>query len=166
MANVTDAVLVIGYGNTLRSDDGVGQRAAQAVADWHVPNVRAITAHQLMPELVEDIAQARLVIFVDANSDLDAPDVDMSAVVPVATSVHAAMTHAANPGTLLALAQALYGRRPEATLVSIHVASFDLGDSLSPTAQHNLAKALREIHSRLHEASASEPIPESGGAYA
>jgi len=32
--------LIIGYGNTLRGDDGAGPRVAEAVAGWGLPNVR------------------------------------------------------------------------------------------------------------------------------
>ncbi|MGF1587982.1 MAG: hydrogenase maturation protease [Pleurocapsa sp.] len=58
--------LVIGYGNTLRSDDGAGQSAANQIAAWGLPNVRSLAVHQLTPELAEDIANADTVIFVDA----------------------------------------------------------------------------------------------------
>jgi Ni,Fe-hydrogenase maturation factor len=33
------AYFVIGYGNTLRSDDGVGQIIAKQIARWNLPNV-------------------------------------------------------------------------------------------------------------------------------
>ena len=40
-------ILVIGYGNTLRSDDGVGPHIAQEVAAQGWPSVCSITVHQL-----------------------------------------------------------------------------------------------------------------------
>ena len=58
--------LVIGYGNTLRSDDGAGQRVAEKIGQWELPGVGALAVHQLTPELAENIAQADAVIFVDA----------------------------------------------------------------------------------------------------
>jgi Ni,Fe-hydrogenase maturation factor len=61
-------VLVIGYGNTLRRDDGVGVRVAEAVAaDPRFAHVRVLAVHQLTPELALDIGSASLVIFVDAD---------------------------------------------------------------------------------------------------
>jgi Ni,Fe-hydrogenase maturation factor len=59
--------VVIGYGNDLRGDDALGPLAATAVAEWDMPGVQAIAAHQLMPELAEPLAQADLAIFVDAR---------------------------------------------------------------------------------------------------
>ena len=46
--------LVIGYGNTLRSDDGVGVWIAGQLAVLHLPNVDVRTCHQLFPELSSD----------------------------------------------------------------------------------------------------------------
>jgi len=61
-------ILVIGYGNTLRRDDGVGVRAAEMMAaDSRFADVEVLTAYQLTPELSLDIATASLVVFVDAD---------------------------------------------------------------------------------------------------
>ena len=60
-------ILVIGYGNTLRSDDGVGPRVAMAVASREWPGFNAIAVQQLTPELAEPLAAAELAIFVDAR---------------------------------------------------------------------------------------------------
>lgn len=37
---MSQTILVIGYGNDLRSDDAVGQRVAQMIAVWNLSNVR------------------------------------------------------------------------------------------------------------------------------
>jgi Ni,Fe-hydrogenase maturation factor len=61
-------ILVIGYGNTLRRDDGVGVRAAEMMAaDARFADVEVLTTYQLTPELSLDIATASLVVFVDAD---------------------------------------------------------------------------------------------------
>ncbi len=44
-------LLIIGYGNTLFGDDGLGQLIAQRVAEWAVPGVLALARHELTPEL-------------------------------------------------------------------------------------------------------------------
>jgi Ni,Fe-hydrogenase maturation factor len=62
-------VLVIGYGNTLRRDDGVGVRAAELIAaDPRLAHARVLAVHQLTPELALDIGAVSLVIFVDADA--------------------------------------------------------------------------------------------------
>jgi hydrogenase maturation protease len=41
--------LVIGYGNSLRGDDGIGIKVAQIVADWHLPKVRSLKLNKTTP---------------------------------------------------------------------------------------------------------------------
>lgn len=58
--------LVIGYGNELRGDDGVGPKVAEAVEAWKLAGVSVLALRQLTPELAADLAVVRRVIFVDA----------------------------------------------------------------------------------------------------
>ncbi len=44
---IQPSVLVIGYGNTLRSDDGVGQRVATLVEEWELPYIRSYANCQI-----------------------------------------------------------------------------------------------------------------------
>lgn len=78
-------ILVLGYGNTLRSDDGVGYRVAAAVHRWHVPDVEGYTCHQLTPDLAAEIAPRQRVIFVDARvvSAEDSGEIQWGQVQPI-----------------------------------------------------------------------------------
>ena len=58
--------LVIGYGNTLCSDDGVGPVIAQQIARRNLPQVQSLAVHQLTPELASEISKVDVVYFVDA----------------------------------------------------------------------------------------------------
>ncbi|MEP7293735.1 MAG: hydrogenase maturation protease, partial [Chloroflexota bacterium] len=61
-------ILIIGYGNPLRSDDAIGQRIAEMMEKrLKLEAVQVITAYQLTPELVEPIRDAQLVVFIDAR---------------------------------------------------------------------------------------------------
>src|ERR1043166_1662215 len=63
-------VLVIGYGNTLRRDDGAGPAVASRLARrFQFTRCRCTTAHQLAPELAHDLLQTRRVLFIDARSE-------------------------------------------------------------------------------------------------
>jgi Ni,Fe-hydrogenase maturation factor len=57
--------LVIGIGNPLRGDDGVGRWLAQRAGRWLAP-AQLRTVQQLTPELAADIALASRVLFIDA----------------------------------------------------------------------------------------------------
>jgi hydrogenase maturation protease len=138
-------LLVIGYGNTLRRDDGVGPKVAEAVAALALPGVRTLACPLLTPELAEAVSQATLVIFVDAA--VDAPrEVQMRALAPAASSQ--IMAHAANPATLLALARDVFGRAPEAWWLTIPAEDLGIGEEFSPLAQRGFESAVREVIKR------------------
>jgi hydrogenase maturation protease len=143
-------VLIIGYGNTLRSDDGVGAHVAREVEAKGWPGVRAIASAQLTPELAADVAQAQQVIFVDADAVGEPHGVRVVELWADANAV-GPMTHHATPRGVLALAAALYDRCPPAFLVSIPGVNFALGEGLSPIAAQGAEMALRLIGMRVME---------------
>jgi hydrogenase maturation protease len=57
--------LVIGIGNSLRSDDGVGWRLARRAEHWR-PEAQVRSVQQLTPELAVELAAASRVLFIDA----------------------------------------------------------------------------------------------------
>jgi hydrogenase maturation protease len=146
-------VLVIGYGNTLRSDDGVGWHAAILLAsdarlplnprvgsDSRVADVEVRAAHQLTPELAFDMSRVSLVILIDASVD-DPPGAisvramtagDGDAGDADAGGGPGASSHHVGPGELLAVARELYGAAPNLVAVRVGVASMEVGESLSP----------------------------------
>lgn len=135
-------VLVIGYGNTLRGDDGVGPNVAEAVGALGLPSVHTLARQQLTPELAEPISQAHLVIFVDAA--MDAPrEVRLRLLEPADTCQ--VMAHAADPRTLLALARDVFGRAPEGWWLTIPVVELGFSDELSEVARRGLQIAVERI---------------------
>jgi len=135
-------ILVIGYGNTLRGDDGVGPRVAEAVARLHLPGVHTLICPMLTPELAEPMSRADKVIFVDAA--VDAPnEIQWRKLEPNETSQ--LMAHAANPRTMLALARDVFGRVPEAWWLTIPALDLGFCEDFSPGVQERFAKAVEKI---------------------
>jgi hydrogenase maturation protease len=140
--HTTAGLLVVGYGNTLRGDDGVGPKVADAVEALALTGVRVLACPLLTPELAEPISRAGMVIFVDAA--VDAPlDVQCRKLEPAPSSQ--VMAHAANPATLLALARDVFGHAPEAWLLTIPVTELGIGETLSPLAQRGFDLAITEV---------------------
>jgi hydrogenase maturation protease len=137
-------LLVIGYGNELRRDDGVGAKVANAVAEWNLSGVQAIVCHQLIPELTDEIASASHVLFVDAT--LAAGGLVQIRKIEVDENSQV-MTHATDPRSLLALAKQAFGRCPLASWLTIPVQDIDFGEELSPLARHGFNIALEKIRS-------------------
>ena len=135
-------LLVIGYGNTLRRDDGVGPRVAEAVEALNLPSVRTLVSQQLNPEHADPIARVSRVVFVDAAVDcLDG--VKLRKLEPGKTTQ--LMAHAADPCTMLALARDVFGHAPEAWWLTIPAINLAFGTDLSPEAEAGFDAAMAEI---------------------
>jgi hydrogenase maturation protease len=125
------SIQIICYGNPLRGDDGLGWHAAERLrAAIRDPRVEILAMHQLTPELMEAISRADRVIFIDACAGPVPGEIQERTVEPEAGG--AAFTHHITPAALMAGAKALYGRAPQATLVTVTGADFSLSDELSP----------------------------------
>ena len=127
--------LILGYGNTLRKDDGLGIYVALDLAPLTLPgNVEIRTYHQLSPELSPLLAQMDYAVFIDAAlaSSGQKPGTINTRTLQPRTSQPGSINHHFDPETLLAMAETLYGHAPQATLFSVTAASFDLEEGLSP----------------------------------
>jgi Ni,Fe-hydrogenase maturation factor len=123
---------------------------AAAIARRARPGVRATVTAQLTPELAESVAAARLVVFVDATRAPAGARVRARRLAPAPAA--RALGHVGSPEGLLALAQALFGARPRAWLVTVPGTDFAVGEGLSPRAQAGLAAALRTIATLVRRA--------------
>jgi hydrogenase maturation protease len=142
---VTAKTLIIGYGNPLRGDDGVGWHAAQALAAV-LQNAPAemMTCHQLTPELAQPISLADLVVFIDAERRQPAGKIFSRRVKPD-EAPPSAFSHEFTPATLIAWTQRLYQTCPKAILFSVAGRSFECAEELSPP----VAAALPDLVERV-----------------
>ncbi len=136
--------LVIGYGNTLRGDDGVGPRVVEAIGKLNLPGVLTLICQQLSPEHADPVSRAHTAIFVDAA--VDAPnEVQWRKLEPGESSQ--LMAHAADPRTLLALARDVFGHAPQAWWLTIPAVKLDFSETLTPETQRGFAEAVEKIKS-------------------
>jgi len=137
--------LILACGNTLREDDGIGPFLAQwAEERWRDDaRVRVLCDHQWTPEMVEDVASAAAVIFVDCATDCEAGLVRTVTVEP-AGDLSKLGTHHLDAAQLLALSEQLYERMPRSSLLlTVGAASLELREGFSEAMQRALPEALR-----------------------
>jgi len=135
-------LLLIGYGNPLRCDDGLGPYLVETLAGrWN--RATMITSTQLTPELAEPISRAKRVVFLDAGISGTLGEVTCETVEIMAGT--GAFTHNVTPASLLAAAQEWYGAVPEAILVSVAGASFDYDSAFSPTVRTLLPQIVNRV---------------------
>ena len=123
-------ILIVGYGNPLRSDDGVGWRAAEALTQYiSAPDVEILIRAQLTPEIADDLRRCDTVIFVDATHDGEPGELSFQRIT--AKSQTGGFSHDLSPVALLQLCGQIYGSYPVAFLVSLCGECFDHGEKLS-----------------------------------
>ena len=147
-------VLIVGYGNELRADDGIGPWVAEWFRRRAIPNVQTLALPQLLPEVAAHLAEAQQAFFVDAcvPSESQQPGVRISPLEPAAHTTGWATSHLSHPAALLALCQTLYGRCPQAWLVAIDGERFE-GDGFSRLARQRAEEAVQQIAARIQVSS-------------
>ncbi len=131
--------LLIGVGNSLRGDDGVGAWIAARVGDRAPGRFDLKETMALLPELAAELVGREQVVFVDA--DLQAQKVSLQ---PVSSQRDA--LHHVTPSTVVTLAKVL-GFCGEAWVCHVPVSALEPGEGLSRQA---LAAAERAVDLLLH----------------
>jgi hydrogenase maturation protease len=142
----TPTILVLGYGNPGRRDDGLGPALAEQLDAGELDGLRISVGYQLNIEDAATLSAHPAVLFVDASKEGPAP-FSLHRVYPDRTITFT--SHAVGPASLLALSAEHFGHRPRACLLAIRGYDFSLGDGLSENAAHNLSVALRQVTSFL-----------------
>lgn len=136
-------VLVIGYGNPLRSDDGVGPAVAvRLAADPRLAGAEIRAEHQLTPEIALDASRASLLVLVDAGTTEAPGEVTVRRLEAAAVGPGTAWTHHLDPSALVGLARELWGSAPPVVIVSIGPESLEVGEGLTDTVAPAVARAV------------------------
>jgi hydrogenase maturation protease len=148
-------ILIIGYGNSLYGDDGIGPYAVEQLANADTElyaHTEFLVMRQLTPELVEMISRADTVIFVDA-ADGEMPEGitcrELTTTDMPSDQKPGAFTHHVEPAALLQSARFLYGRCPKAYLYTVRGETFKLGDSFSAQVESALPLLLDQLKARI-----------------
>jgi hydrogenase maturation protease len=155
-----NGTLIIGFGNTLRSDDGAGVRAAEKLAE-RLPGADVVTLHGLQPEIAEMIARYDTLVFIDAA--IDAAEVT---VTPVRSDLRTQprSSHGFSPGEILALSHSLYGRRPRRVLLAtIPATTFAFGEQVSHAMRERFDNCVERIVRELEHSPAASSAPSASG---
>jgi hydrogenase maturation protease len=149
------ARLVIGYGSDLRGDDAAGRLAAEAVAAWDLPGVRVLSVHQLTPDLAGPVAEAAMVVFLDAHAAAECPRPRIRRLAPTLRSTH--LGHHGGPRAVLAWAALAGGRAPAAYWATVPAHTFGLGAAISPRTRGAIRDMLPAIRRLLDRPVGTSP---------
>jgi hydrogenase maturation protease len=135
----------------MRTDDGLGWHAAQFLRE-HLPTGQAqvIAAHQLAPEMARAVADASVVIFIDAEQGSMPGHVSARPVLPRAEAPRT-FTHHLSPAALVACARLLFQKTPPAHLVTVSAREFAPGENLTTPVAAAVPDVAREVQRIIKE---------------
>jgi hydrogenase maturation protease len=137
------SILVLGYGNPGRQDDGLGPAVASAIESLGWPNLTAFDNYQLNIEDALEVAAHDVVWFVDAARSGPSP-FSVHNVSPAASIEFT--SHLMRPEAILAIARECCGGSPRAFLLAIRGYEFEFIEALTPGATDNLHAALAMLN--------------------
>ena len=152
-------ILVIGYGNSLRQDDGAGLKLAELLTRaCHQADLNAeqLQMQQLAPELAFDIARPNVQAVVFADTRIMAAKSDAGVRIeplPIGKN-QVPVGHCLTPETVLLYTSLLYNRRPASWLATVPGSCFGHGETISDTTRLALASSNGPIRKWLSEVSA------------
>lgn len=143
-------ILLSGYGNPGRQDDGLGNAFIDHIEGWiaeqHIEGIELDSNYQLNIEDAHAISDKEICIFIDASVE-DIKDFCLSRVTESSTITYT--THAASPGYIVDLCQKIYKKSPITYLLHIKGYEWAFKEGLTNKALKNLELALTYIKSLL-----------------
>ncbi len=153
-------VLVIGYGNPGRMDDGLGPALVEALEKLDIAGVDLDADYQLIVEDAAAVAAHKVVVFIDAAETGPEPFF----LRPVEPKGELGFSsHGCEPGQVMALAQELFQADTKGYILGIRGYEFnEFREALSQGAKANLAAAteflVKVLRGRDFEAAAKKRI--------
>jgi hydrogenase maturation protease len=143
--------LILGYGNPLRSDDGVGWKAAAALErELSSADLLVVASQQLTPEMAETLSRCSRVLFLDAAHTGCPGEIRMETVRRDANAQVGDVSHQLLPPALLELASRYFAAEPDATLLTLTGENFDFGEHFSVSVERTWRAYLDRARGWIH----------------
>ncbi len=136
---MTKKVLVIGFGNPAREDDGLGPAMAEYLEGLDLPGITVDSNYQLSIEDAAEVAEHDLAVFIDAAVEGEEP-FSFQKLEPKEELSFS--SHSVEPASVMALAGSLFGGDKEGYMLGIRGYSFEMfTEGLTDKARRNLNEA-------------------------
>lgn len=125
------SICIVGIGNILRSDDGVGAYVCARLDEMSLHNVSTLVVHQLDPGILDDLMYYEHIVLVDAS--VNGKEIEFSALAPTEEQAQSS-SHHVNATMLGALSRRIYKKELSLYLCAIRGEDFSIGNNLSGRA--------------------------------
>ncbi|MFN8253828.1 MAG: hydrogenase maturation protease [Ferruginibacter sp.] len=135
-------ILLIGVGNTIKSDDGIGAYICSCIHSMQLPGVRVLTVHQLDSTLMEDLVASGIIIIADACvEDTNVSFLKLNAGGPAGVT----SPHYMSAALLMQMTKLIHNIELPLYVCSVAGYDFSTGEQLSDRAKKNADKAVSII---------------------
>jgi hydrogenase maturation protease len=146
-------ILIYGYGNPGRQDDGLGNSFVEEIDKWikeeKLTHIETDSNYQLNIEDADVIKDMEYVLFVDASIE-DIDDFSLTRVDPSESHIEFTM-HAVSTSFILDLCIKLYNKHPKTYLLHLKGYEWEFQEGLTDAAKENLEKALAFIKAKIRK---------------
>lgn len=143
-------ILIYGYGNPGRQDDGLGIFLSEKIEEWktknNIENVDTDSNYQLNIEDAYNLNNYHTVIFVDASKE-NIGAFEYSKVEP-ADKPEFTM-HSVSPGYIVGLCEKIYGACPQVFLLHIKGYKWEFMEEPTADARKNLEDAFQFVVQKI-----------------
>src|SRR4030042_5241803 len=109
-------ILLLGFGNPARADDGLGPAVADSIETKNLPDVVVEADYQLTVEDSAQITEYDIVIFADASAN----GLEPFSFEPLnARQEGSFSSHSVEPAQVMALAEKLFGSKQKAFMLGV-----------------------------------------------
>lgn len=153
-------ILLIGYGNPGRMDDGLGPALADTVEQLAIPGLTVDADYQLNVEDAAAAAEHEAVIFADASVNGREPFF-FKRLQPGDTISFS--SHSVEPEAVLAMARTMFGSKVRGYALGIRGYEFnEFGEFLSGPALKNLAETVERLTPALRDGALDDLLTDDG----
>lgn len=136
-------ILIYGYGNPGRQDDGLGPYVVDRLEKWAknklLVHISFDSNYQLNIEDAVALSENDIVIFIDASIE----EIDNYILTKVEPSPNVDFSmHSASPAYILELCQKMYNKQPQTYLLHIKGYEWEMKEELTEKAERNAKDAI------------------------
>jgi hydrogenase maturation protease len=135
-------ILLVGVGNSLRGDDGIGSYICSCIDALKIAGVQTLVTQQLDTALLDELMEAGHIIIADAAFEGKAIDfIKVNGEEPILV----ASSHHMSASLLMQMAQTIYQKELSMMICAVAGYRFSMKEKLSARAKKNADKAVAII---------------------
>jgi len=142
-------ICLIGVGNILRTDDGIGAYISNQIENLRLSGVDCLIVQQLQVELIEDLLHYQTIIIADAS--LGDSEVDLSPLNRLDAGM--ASSHQIDAGMLFSVAKNIYQKDLDMYICAVKGEDFSIGDKITTAVLARANTAVELIRNFIASAS-------------